>query len=938
MELEVSSLKAVGLSPSDCVSDPEDKEISDDDDDDRNHKHRRRETRSQSLERDALEQVLTRRPYRKRNKPFDNGRPYRENDSQSSETWKTYNITPLEKDLSAKFDKRRSVLATFPRAPSDLNQRIRINQSLSGEHGPVRGRGRESGSWSQRDSRFSSVDFASQMVQQVSIPPSLFAGRGLPNVSNAQSASWSAFGLIPGIPNGGLDTLHSLGLQGTLRPPINPSLNMGISRQRCRDFEERGFCLRGDMCPMEHGLNRIVVEDVQSLSQFNLPVSLPNAPLLGAPAGPGPLPSVSASSSSLMNSKGLHSKSSKPGMADDGLALNGAFTGSAGAGGADLYDPDQPLWTNDCPESSTALLDLNSSNVDEAESLLDASDNECPVRITATDLGSQSMNLSVWGRISSSKNRSEMKDKIDSTVSFSNYIESESKEDQEPLTSPQGAARQGKRIIAEDIGPQAMDSSLKSQGDAGTQGDAGRNIRKPSQKALRTLFVSGIPQKNNKREALLSHFWKFGEVIDIYIPFNSERAFVQFSKREEAEAALKAPDAVMGNRFIKLWWANRDSIPDDGMSSGSNVSITPRGVTVASVPPHPPAANRVKDTLQSPAPKVSVAHASVPASDSPKSVVANSPKAPPPSQKKLESLELLKEELRKKQEMLDQKRNDFRRQLDKLEKQATGLKGEVASEQVAKRHKVGTLADVAKAATPRSTDPDTVVASPQAEVMADKNKSAENVVHHSSQTNSIVALQESSSLKQSIRPLAPAGAPFIMNRFKLDNRPTAFKIIPPLPTGLANVAVLKDHFSMYGDLSTVELEDLESSDSEAFKNCSAHIFFTTRRAAERAFMKRKCWQGHNLQFSWLTSSDSSNNHGGREDHPSASKGPSDANVQPAGEASSIVSQEAAVLGNGVSEILEGRGSGGERMEWEEDFQSSSSATSCEKESPKGDVC
>ncbi|RHN74007.1 hypothetical protein MtrunA17_Chr2g0304911 [Medicago truncatula] len=33
---------------------------------------------------------------------------------------------------------------------------------------------------------------------------------------------------------------------------------------------------------------------------------------------------------------------------------------------------------------------------------------------------------------------------------------------------------------------------------------------------------------------------------------NSERAFVQFSKREEAEAALRTPDSVMGNRFINL--------------------------------------------------------------------------------------------------------------------------------------------------------------------------------------------------------------------------------------------------------------------------------------------------------------------------------------------------------------------------------------------------
>ena len=233
MELKTSSPKAGGLSPSDCDSDPEDKEISDDDDD-RNHKHRRRETGSQSSERDPLEQGLT-RPYRKRNKPFENGHPYSESYSQPSETWKNYNVAPLEKDFSAKFDKRR----------------------------PGRGRGREHGSWSQRDSRFSSADIASRMVQPGYVPPSLFAGRGLPDVSNTHSASWSTFGLIPGIPNGGLDTLHSFGFQGTLRPTTNPSLSIGIPHQRCRDFEERGFCLRGDVCPMEHGVNRIVVEDVQ---------------------------------------------------------------------------------------------------------------------------------------------------------------------------------------------------------------------------------------------------------------------------------------------------------------------------------------------------------------------------------------------------------------------------------------------------------------------------------------------------------------------------------------------------------------------------------------------------------------------------------------------------------------------------------------------------
>ncbi|KAI5341208.1 hypothetical protein L3X38_020482 [Prunus dulcis] len=172
-----------------------------------------------------------------------------------------------------------------------------------------------------------------------------------------------------------------------------------------------------------------------------------------------------------------------------------------------------------------------------------------------TAANSQSTSVSVWGRIGSSKSKLDVKEKIDPANNSSDCIESETKEGKEALVSIQHPPRQGKRIMAED-GPKAMDSSPK------THFDPTRNIRKPSQKALRTLFVNGIPQKSNKREALLSHFQKFGEVIDIYIPLNSERAFVQFSRRKEAETALKAPDAVMGNRFIKLWWANRDSIPD----------------------------------------------------------------------------------------------------------------------------------------------------------------------------------------------------------------------------------------------------------------------------------------------------------------------------------------------------------------------------------------
>lgn len=946
MELKVSSPKPASLSPPDCTSDPEEKELSDEDDDDRNHKHRRRETRSQSLERDSLDQVYM-RSYRKRNKPFENGHSFRENESQASESWKNYNIPPLEKDFTAKFERRRPGFASLSRAPLDLSQRIRGNNTFYGDLGPGRGRGRDSASWNQRDTRFSSVDIASQILQPASMPPSRFAGRGLPNISNSQNASF-AFGLIPGVPNGGLDTLPSIGLQGTLRPPLNSSLNMGISRQRCRDFEERGFCLRGDMCPMEHGVNRIVVEDVQSLSQFNLTVPLPSAPLLATPAGPGLLSSVGAASTTLMNSKGVHNKGSKTGLMDDGMGLNGAYSDSAAAGGADLYDPDQPLWNNNGPDTSPGLAALHSSN-DETESLLnedssnnhhlrasDSADNDLPVRNAGTAAVSQNTSMSVWGRIGSSKNRSNVKEKIDATLNSLDYLENETKEDREALPSLQGSYHRGKRIIEGDAIQKNMDPSTKAQN------DHMRNIRKPSQKALRTLFVNNVPLKSNRREALLSHFQKFGEVVDIYIPLNSERAFVQFSKREEAEAALKSPDAVMGNRFIKLWWANRDSIPDDGIS-GVNVSMTSHGMTAASFPAHTSVTNKVKDNnLQSTTLKggniVPAADVSLPAPDHP-TVITNSPKPPPPLQKKLDNLEQLKEELRKKQELLDQKRNDFRRQLDKLEKQAGG-KSDVVSEKAAKRLKVGIAADVAKA-TARSSDSTAAVASPRAEMMADKNKLVDIVLSPSQKVNTAMVLQESTSFKQQIRPLAPAGPPFLMNRYKLDNRPTAFRIIPPLPVGFADVAVLKEHFSSYGDLASVELEDGEvhegDNGSDASKNCQVHVSFTTRRSAERAFLSGKSWQGHDLQFTWLMPSSSSNDLGNKEKTSTFLKGSSDTDVQKEEKLSSVVSQEAAASGNAESENSE-RKSSVEHAELQEVSQPSPTPMSAEEESPKDTVC
>lgn len=116
--------------------------------------------------------------------------------------------------------------------------------------------------------------------------------------------------------------------------------------------------------------------------------------------------------------------------------------------------------------------------------------------------------------------------------------------------------------------------------------------------------------------------------------------------------------------------------------------------------------------------------------------------------------------------------------------QATGLKGEIVAEQAAKRPKTSMASDVSKLASPQSSDADLGMTSPHAETTADKNKQLVNTVSQSPKAITTMRLQESTGLKQPIQPLVP------VNRYKLDNRPTAFRIIPPLPAGLANVSLL----------------------------------------------------------------------------------------------------------------------------------------------------
>lgn len=77
------------------------------------------------------------------------------------------------------------------------------------------------------------------------------------------------------------------------------------NKRRCRDFDEKGYCMRGEMCPFDHGVDPVVLEDtaltrVLSYNPNGTPADVGagggggvlNAPIINGPGILGPRPNI----------------------------------------------------------------------------------------------------------------------------------------------------------------------------------------------------------------------------------------------------------------------------------------------------------------------------------------------------------------------------------------------------------------------------------------------------------------------------------------------------------------------------------------------------------------------------------------------------------------------------------------------------------------------
>uniref|UniRef100_A0A3Q2D1R1 RNA binding motif protein 27 n=1 Tax=Cyprinodon variegatus TaxID=28743 RepID=A0A3Q2D1R1_CYPVA len=302
-------------------------------------------------------------------------------------------------------------------------------------------------------------------------------------------------------------------------------------KQRCRDYDEKGFCVRGDLCPFDHGNDPLIVDDV------TLPKMIPFPPPPVMPPAGLPMPPITEPPPSLRlpvmppypqpPPPGVFPMTGPPLIATSGIDTpnhQSAITSSPPIGppgvGLPPTLPPPPPPVPPQPPSSSSSVSLRPQYV-QSEYNYDP-EGYNPESPGLTGAGRNSYRQFI-PRVQSQR---------------SNLI---------GLTSSEGQVCRGKNRFR---------SRISDQKETQTQSQNKNVFPKRNHYVNTKLEVRKIPRELNNITKLNEHFSKFGTIVNIQVVFGGdpEAALIQYTKNEEARRAISSTQAVLNNRFIRVYW------------------------------------------------------------------------------------------------------------------------------------------------------------------------------------------------------------------------------------------------------------------------------------------------------------------------------------------------------------------------------------------------
>lgn len=279
------------------------------------------------------------------------------------------------------------------------------------------------------------------------------------------------------------------------QPPSSQEEFFENKSKRCRDFDEKGYCMRGETCPWDHGVDPVVLED---LNNPQLAINAPAALNIRTP---------------------IHSE----------------------------YNPDAPdLWNRGPFPPTAARMMMNQPRQPYFGFRGAPGGNMNPFM---PGMPRELISVPVMGDPNAPN---QINDAPHMKRRFENDDASGGMEGQGPKRKIPIGARLGPRV-----------------------NNSGGN---PSHNC--SLELRKIPRGLNAISHLNDHFSKFGKITNIQIAYENdpEAAIVTFSSHAEANVAYRSTEAVLNNRFIKVFWhtgSNENSMsgPTGSLPKPSELSV-----------------------------------------------------------------------------------------------------------------------------------------------------------------------------------------------------------------------------------------------------------------------------------------------------------------------------------------------------------------------------
>lgn len=365
-----------------------------------------------------------------------------------------------------------------------------------------------------------------------------------------------------------------------------------VRKERCRDFDERGFCMRGDQCPFVTSHSDPVVLDAEPFLSHNRtsgppqPASGPTGGLLPPPdqqqhqeydprnpsmdMGPGSQRPLlgHAPNNVVVPATGVPANPNYPPPpvvgqwgVPSGPVAGGGVGGHyvpAGRPNLNVIIPDSGPMTGDMShqqqhglQSTVTVVNHNSHHHHHAQMMHHQHPNANPHMMHPQQHMHQQQ-----------QQPPHMMHQMQHQQMMSGHQHQQQGQHQQIMhhNGRGGGGRGGRGGFA---------GRGRGRGGFGGRGGGGQGMmyggRPLDQPERCTLEVRRLPAHLNTIATLNDYFSKFGTIVNLQIKYENdpEAAVVQFASHAEAASAHRCPEAVLGNRFIKLFWHNKEQEKQD---------------------------------------------------------------------------------------------------------------------------------------------------------------------------------------------------------------------------------------------------------------------------------------------------------------------------------------------------------------------------------------